>query len=158
MPIDLDKDQDIYVTRGMVRAEFDFWVGEPMDKFFDGLENKKLTGNKCNKCGKVFVPPRKRCGDCFAKTEKYIELPEYGVLKNFTVTPYKISERRTRKSRSKRMVGLINIEGADTGMTLPIINTDPEDLKMDMKMQIVWNDKCSGHPSDIDGIEPRGGE
>ncbi|MFO8017411.1 MAG: Zn-ribbon domain-containing OB-fold protein [Promethearchaeia archaeon] len=158
MPIDLEEDQDIYVTRGMVRAEFDFWVGEPMDKFFEGLENQQLIGNKCNKCGKIFIPPRKRCGDCFTKAEEYIVLPDTGTLKNFTVTPYKISERRKRKSRSENTVGLIKIDGADTAMVLPIINTELGDLKMNMKMQIVWSEKREGDPSDIEGFEPLGGE
>jgi len=37
--INLEDEQDIYVKRGMVRAEFNFWVGLVMDKFYDGLQN-----------------------------------------------------------------------------------------------------------------------
>jgi uncharacterized OB-fold protein len=158
MPINLEKDQDIYVTRGMVRAEFDFWVGEPADKFFAALEKQKLIANKCEKCGTVFLPPRKVCGDCFVKISKYVTLSNSGMLKNFTITPYKISERRKRKSRSKTIVGLIQIKGADTAIALPIVEAEPDDLEIGMKMQIVWKEKPTGQPLDIEGVRPIGGD
>lgn len=154
MTLNVDELEDIYVTKGMVRAEFDFWVGVPMDKFYDGLENKKFVGNKCPKCGKVFLPPRKVCGDCFVKNTEYIDLPETGILKNFTVTTYKIQERKTRTSRKDIMVGLVQIDGADTAMIVPLINTEAENLKEGMKVKVVWNKRLKGHPNDIKGFEP----
>lgn len=54
----------VVTTKGFVRADFSFWVGLYMDKFYDSFENKKIIGNKCSKCKKVFVPPRKICGKC----------------------------------------------------------------------------------------------
>ena len=58
----MSEDKVIVSNQGMVRADFNFWVGRYLDKFFDNLENKKLVGNKCPKCDDVFVPPRKICG------------------------------------------------------------------------------------------------
>ncbi|MHA1487964.1 MAG: zinc ribbon domain-containing protein [Promethearchaeota archaeon] len=60
----MSEDKVIVANKGMVRADFSFWVGQYLDKFLDNLENKKLVGNKCPKCGDVFVPPRKICGKC----------------------------------------------------------------------------------------------
>jgi len=157
LSLNLDEEQDIYITKGMVRAEFNFWVGIVMDKFYDGLQEKKFIGTKCSKCGKVFLPPRNRCGDCFAKAEDFIELPETGILKNFTVTSYKVTERKIRNVNKDQIVGLVQIDGADSAMVVPVINTNPEDLKIGMKLKVVWAKRIRGHPNDIAGFEPIGG-
>ena len=157
MSLNLDEEQDVSITKGMVRAEFNFWVGIVMDKFFDGLQEKKFIGTKCSKCGKVFLPPRNRCGNCFAKAEDFIELAETGILKNFTVTTYKITERKSRNVKKDQIVGLVQIDGADTAMVVPIININPEDLKIGMKLKVVWAKNIKGHPNDIAGFEPIGG-
>ena len=116
-----------------MRAEFDFWVGLVMDKFYDGLQNKQFIGTKCSKCGKVFLPPRNRCGDCFAKAEEFVDLPQTGVVKNFTVSNWNVTERRIRKAKEPNMVGLIQIDGTDTAMVTPILNANPNDLKESVK-------------------------
>lgn len=157
MTLNLDEEQDVYVTKGMIRAEFNFWVGIVMDKFYDGLQEKKFIGTKCSKCGKVFLPPRNRCGDCFAKAEDFIDLPETGILKNFTITSYKISERKSRNVKKDQIVGLVQIDGADSAMVVPVININPEDLKIGMKLKVVWAKNIKGHPNDIAGFEPIGG-
>jgi len=129
-----------------------------MDKFYDGLENKKFIGTKCSKCGKVFLPPRNRCGDCFAKAEEFIDLSETGTLKNFTVANYKVTERRARKLKEPIIVGLVQIDGADTAIISEILNVNPDDLKDGIKVKVVWADRIKGHPKDIKGFEPIGGD
>lgn len=130
-----------------------------MDKFYDALENKKFIGSKCSKCGKVFLPPRKTCGDCFAKAaEEFVELPETGIVKNFTIANYNVNERKARKLKEPIIVGLVQIDGADTAMINRIINITPDEIKEGMRVRVVWADKIKGHPKDIKGFEPIGGE
>ena len=154
MTLKLEEGQDIYIKKGMIRAEFNFWVDIPMDKFYNGLQEKKLIGNKCSKCGKVFCPPRKICGDCFVEAKEFVDLPETGVLKNFTVTNYKVSERNTRKVKKDMMVGLVQIDGTDNAMMISIVNTEPDKLEDGMKVKIVWSKRQKGIPADIAGFEP----
>jgi len=148
---------EIITTKGAVRAEFDFWVGLYLDKFFDGLEQKKFVGNKCSKCGKVYIPPRKICGDCFAHIEEYVDLPDTGALTNFTFTNWQVTERRPRITKNTKMIGLIKLDGADSAMLLPILDTEPENLKIGMKVKVVWNEITKGEPSDLKGFKPIGG-
>lgn len=154
----MENEKDVFVTSGIVRAEFNFWVGLTMDKFFDNLENKKFVGTKCSKCGRVMVPPRNRCGKCFAKSEEFVDLPEIGTLRNFTVTNYSITERKIRARKETVIVGLVQLDGADTAMIVPIINTNSEDIKEGMKMKVVWADNLKGRPQDIKAFEPIRGE
>lgn len=155
----LEEEKDVYVKTGIVAPEYNFWVGLVMDKFYDGLENKKFIGSKCSKCGKVFLPPRKTCGDCFAKAaEEFVELPETGIVKNFTVANYNVNERKARKLKEPIIVGLVQIDGADTAMITQVINIIPDEIKEGMRVKVVWADKIKGNPKDIKGFEPIGGE
>ena len=42
----MSENKVIVANKGMVRAEFNFWVGQYMDKFYDNFEKKKMIGNK----------------------------------------------------------------------------------------------------------------
>jgi uncharacterized OB-fold protein len=142
-------------NRGLVVANFDFWVGLYMDKFYDGFEQKKILANKCPECGTVFVPPRKICGKCRKKIpidQHWVELGDKGTLVNFTRTAYKISDRRARKSRSLKDIGMVQIEGSDTAIIYPLIDIEPDEIKIGMDVEIKWADEPEGGPADIEGF------
>ncbi len=145
----------VVTEKGFVRAEFSFWVGRYMDKFYDALENKKIIGNKCPKCEKVFVPPRKICGGCneeIALDENWVDLPDTGTLLNYTITNYKVSDRTARKGKKSQIIGIVQIDGGDTAIIYPLLNMEPDAVKIGMKLNVVWEEKPKGHPSDIKGF------
>ncbi|MBD3256202.1 MAG: hypothetical protein GF383_13980 [Candidatus Lokiarchaeota archaeon] len=145
----------IISNKGLVRAQFAFWVGQYMDKFYDGLEQKKIVGNKCPKCGDVFVPPRKVCGKCnFAipLEENWVDLPDTGTLKNYTITHYKVNDRGSRTVKKPQIVGMVNIDGSNTAIVYRLLDVEPNEIKTGMKLKIEWSGKTKGDPSDIKGF------
>jgi len=151
----MSEEKIVVANKGLVRAQFEFWVGLYLDKFYDALENKKIIGNKCPKCGKIFVPPRKVCGECntiIPLEENWVDLPDTGTLKNFTITHYKVNDRGVRKVKKPQIIGMINIDGSDTHIVYRLLNIEPEDLKIGMKVKIEWEEKTNGAPSDIKGF------
>ncbi len=145
----------VVTNNGFVRAEFGFWVGRYMDKFYDALESKKIIGNKCPKCGKVFVPPRKICGGCneeIALTENWVDLPDTGTLLNYTITNYRVSDRSARKGKNSQVIGMMQIDGSDTTIIYHLLNMEPDEVKIGMKLKVDWEEKLKGHPSDIKGF------
>ncbi len=150
----MSEDKVIVVNKGMVRADYNFWVGRYLDKFFDNLENKKLVGNKCSKCGDVFVPPRKICGKCnlvIPLEENWVDLPDTGILKNYTITPYRVNDRTHRKTKDL-LLGMIQIDGSNTAIVYKLINLKPDEIKIGMKVKVEWEEKPKGDPSDIKGF------
>ncbi len=150
----MSEDKVIVANKGMVRADFNFWVGRYLDKFFDNLENKKVIGNKCLKCGTVFVPPRKICGECnvvIPLEENWVELPETGTLINFTITPYRVNDRTHRKTKDL-LLGMVQIDGSNTSIIYRLLNLEPSEVKIGMKVKIEWAEKTKGNPSDIKGF------
>ena len=150
----MSEDKVIVSNQGMVRADFNFWVGRYLDKFFDNLENKKLVGNKCPKCSDVFVPPRKICGKCnvvIPLEENWIDLPDTGILKNYTITPYRVNDRTHRKAKDL-LLGMVQIDGSNTSIIYKLLNLEPSEVKIGMKLKIEWTEKTKGNPSDIKGF------
>ena len=150
----MSEDKVIVVNKGMVRADYNFWVGRYLDKFFDNLENKKLVGNKCSKCGDVFVPPRKICGKCnvvIPLEKNWVDLPDTGILKNYTITPYRVNDRTDRKAKDLSL-GMIQIDGSNTAIVYKLLNLKPDEIKIGMKVKIEWAEKAKGDPSDIKGF------
>ena len=150
----MSEDKVIVSNQGMVRADFNFWVGRYLDKFFDGFENKKVIGNKCGKCSDVFVPPRKICGKCnlvIPLEENWVDLPDTGTLLNYTITPYRVNDRTHRKTKDL-LLGMIQIDGSNTSIVYRLMNLDPNEVKIGMKVKIDWVEKPKGDPSDIKGF------
>ena len=151
----MSEDKVIVTNKGPVRAEFAFWVGQYMNKFYDALENKKIIGNKCPKCEKIFVPPRKICGKCnetLALDDNWVQLADTGILKNFTITYYKVNDRSSRKVKKPQIIGMVQIDGSDTAIVYRLLDIEPEDVKIGMKLKIDWEEKPKGDPSDIKGF------
>ena len=150
----MSENKVIVANKGMVRADFNFWVGRYLDKFYDNLENKKVIGNKCLKCGVVFVPPRKICGECnvvIPLEENWVELPETGTLVNYTITPYRVNDRTHRKTKNL-LLGMVQIDGTNTSIVYKLLNLEPSEVKIGMKVRIEWAEKTKGDPSDIKGF------
>ncbi|GAB4315958.1 MAG: hypothetical protein Kow0069_17990 [Promethearchaeota archaeon] len=145
----------VVTTKGFVRADYAYWVGKYMDKFYDALAQQKVVADKCPKCGKVFVPPRKVCGECFATVPLdddscWVELPPRGTLVNFTATSMTVTENRTRKKSA--LVGMVKLEGADTALVYPVLGAKESDLSLGARVEIQWNTKVKGQPADIRGF------
>ena len=126
-----------------------------MDKFYDALEESKILGNKCQTCGKTYLPPRKICGDCFKTINfesQWVVLTDTGTLINFTLASYVVSEGGKTKTKDPVLIGMVKIDGSNTSIIYRLLNLDPSEIKIGMKVKIEWAEKTKGDPSDIKGF------
>ena len=56
-----------------------------IEQFYKYINQEKLMGGKCKKCGKTHVPPRPLCDNCFSKEFEWVELPQKGKLLTYTI-------------------------------------------------------------------------
>ncbi|QKR00068.1 Zn-ribbon domain-containing OB-fold protein [Metallosphaera tengchongensis] len=89
-----------------------YTVGSDGENFLKGLKEGKILGRKCPKCGKVYVPPRMYCEECFVENGEYLELKE-AYLETFTVVYYDSDGNRLEKPVT---IGLIRFHGASGGL------------------------------------------
>ena len=53
--------------------------------FYRLLDDRKLMGSKCKKCGALFLPPRPFCGQCLADEMEWFQFSGRGKLVSYSV-------------------------------------------------------------------------
>jgi uncharacterized protein len=57
-------------------------------KFVDLLNEGKVDGTVCKKCGAKYFPPRSDCSSCLSKEMDWFDVPKKGKLETFTTAYY----------------------------------------------------------------------
>ncbi|MBD3196321.1 MAG: DNA-binding protein, partial [Candidatus Lokiarchaeota archaeon] len=67
-----DNEKKIY--RGRIKVPYKHTAGHYVQTFLEGIgKEDKILGVKCPKCGKIYVPPKMVCFECFEKMEEWKE-------------------------------------------------------------------------------------
>ena len=48
------------------------------EKFLRGLQEGKILAAKCGNCGRMYLPPKMYCVECFAEMTKFVEVGTQG--------------------------------------------------------------------------------
>lgn len=54
-------------------------------KFYDGLEEGKILGRKCQECGAIEFPPHYACNTCGYHATEWVELSGKGTITSFVL-------------------------------------------------------------------------
>jgi uncharacterized OB-fold protein len=140
------------VYSGRIKVPYKWYVGEVGSRFYTNLrDNKEFWGTKCPKCSKVYVPPVKNCGECFALTDEWVKVEDTGTLESFTVVDY---SHAMQPVKAPIIYGLVKLDGADGSILHMIGDVKKEDLKVGMKVKAVFADKRDGTILDIKHFAP----
>jgi hypothetical protein len=97
------------------------------------------------------VPPRLSCKNCFTELKEWVEVSDTGTLLTYTVV-YVPGENQPFEP--PYAIGLIQLDGADTGLMHVIGETDLEKLSMGMRLQAVFSQERDGSIRDIKYFKP----
>jgi hypothetical protein len=56
-----------------------------IEQFYKNISHGKLLAGKCKKCGKIHLPPRPVCDDCYSRDFEWTAVPTKGKLLTYTV-------------------------------------------------------------------------
>jgi len=110
--------------------------------FNEYLNEEKLMGSKCKRCGSLFTPPRPICVDCYSTDMDWIEMKGTGKLLAFTCIsvgpPSMIEEGFDRKH--PYCVGVVELdEGTKVDARIEGIDpAKPENIKVGMSMGVKY--------------------
>lgn len=134
-----------------MKLHYRFPAGAHYDKFFREIkENGRIMGVKCTECGRVLVPPRAVCGECFAKTGEWIPVGPKGTVKAYTSIYFPFIDGSTGKPRSIPYgSGLIKLDGAYSSINHILEEGAPDKLYIGMRVEAVLKSKREGNIGDI---------
>ena len=120
-------------------------------RFFLELENRRLMGTRCPRCGTVWMPPRATCGNDLEITQ-WTELPGRGTLAVASLSAYTLT---TGGGESELVLGYVALDGADTLLLQQIRNYgSPDRLEEGLAVKAVWADGPVSHPMEAFWFEP----
>ena len=103
-----------------------------IESFYKFISARKLIAAKCRKCGKLLVPPRPMCTDCYSKDLKWTKLKGEGKLLSYTVIHVSPKQFETMIPYA---VGIVQLT---EGPQLPgmIRSIEPDKIRVGMKLRV----------------------
>jgi uncharacterized OB-fold protein len=103
-----------------------------IEQFYKFLQQSKLMAAKCLKCGKIHLPPRPLCDNCYSTEFQWVEISGKGKLLTYSVIHVAPPQFQ---SLTPYTVGIIELEG---GLKIPgmIQNLKQEQLKIGMPLTV----------------------
>ncbi|MCK5563360.1 Zn-ribbon domain-containing OB-fold protein [Candidatus Bathyarchaeota archaeon] len=115
----------------MAEASLPFTI----ESFYKLIAEGKLMAAKCRQCGKLFVPPRPMCTDCYSKDLEWTQLKGEGELLTYTIIH--VSPKQF-ESMVPYAVGIVKLT---EGPKLPgmICDIEPDKISVGMKLKVDFN-------------------
>jgi uncharacterized OB-fold protein len=147
----MERKDQIIIKSGEARQPFNYAIGLHGSKFFAELrEHRRIVGIKCPKCEKVYVPPRRVCGECFVEMTEFVEVGPNGKIGTFTILRYNFIDPETGEQKPVPYgYGFIQFDGADTLFQHYIDIDDESKVQVGARVEPVWAEKRKGTIKDI---------
>jgi scaffold protein (connect acetoacetyl-CoA thiolase and HMG-CoA synthase) len=103
-----------------------------IEQFYKYLGQQKLMAGKCVKCGKIHLPPRPMCDNCFSQDFEWVSVSGKGKLVTYTVIHVAPQQFQ---NLTPYAVGIVQLEN---GLKIPgmIQDTSQEQLKIGMDLNL----------------------
>jgi uncharacterized OB-fold protein len=148
----MDSSENIFSAPYRVEVDFEMHYGR-ISKFFWELKNNgKIFGTKCPKCGITYCPPSSDCPKCWVPND-WVELGTQGTLIAYTIIGI---PALWLKIEAPYSMGLIQLDGADTGLVHNLGEVDLDKIKVGTRYEAVFkkNEERGGYITDISYFRP----
>ena len=124
--------------------------GAAMERFAEGLKERRIEALSCRLCGRSYLPPRPFCGKCNSRMSDWVPVKDEGELVAWTVMQLPMLDGRTGETREAPYgMGLILLDGADTSLNHYLAECDPAKLAIGQRVRAIWRDQLRGAMDDI---------
>ena len=85
LPPSLQDLEPVRSVRTPARLDYQFTAGAATSRFLKGIAERRILGERCPVCQKVYVPPRGACPKDGVPTRDQVELPHVGTVASFCI-------------------------------------------------------------------------
>lgn len=137
LPSRFDGLEMVRSIRTPARLDYEFTAGRATTRFLKGVAQRKLLGQRCPVCKKVYVPPRGACPTDGVPTEEEIELAHTGTVTSFCVVNVQFYGQ---VMELPYVSALILLDGADLPIMHLIQEVPYDQVHMGMRVEALWVD------------------
>ena len=132
-----------------------------MDRYVEGLKQRKILGIKCPGCGTVYSPPTMLCVKCHTalrldRDEDWIRVSERGTVLSYTVAYAGVAPGGLRhlSEEERATYILVLLDDVDTHFLSELKGATEKEVSVGMRVRAVWADETDGALSDLSHFVP----
>lgn len=96
-----------------IPLRYEYTAGVAGEKFLRGLKDGKILAGRCGRCGKMYVPPKSYCVDCFVAINEFESVGPRGTVAALTESWIDFGGRRRKDSA---VFAFVVFKGAEGGI------------------------------------------
>lgn len=121
---------------GHMEPDYAYTLGMAGERFFREMkENARIMGTRCKRCGRVYLPPKIYCEECFEKLEEWIDVGTRGTIHTYTVVHL---DEHGKKLEKSAVYALIKFKGTFGGLIHKIGEIEPKNVKIDAQIEAIF--------------------
>lgn len=136
--------EPVTVIQTPVRLEYDYTPGAALSEGLRALVDARILGQRCPRCGKVYVPPKGSCPRCGVVCEGTIEIADTGIVTMFCIVDIPFAGQAVE---CPYVSAAVLLDGADIPILHLIQEVDAHDVRMGMRVQAVWRPAGEREPT-----------
>jgi uncharacterized protein len=147
--------EPIRVVGMPVRLEYTLTPGRHYSRYLRALEKKQIIGAMCEKCRRVYVPPRGACPTCGVPTTDDVVVSDAGTVTTFCLVNIPFGNMPFDPPYAAAAVLL---DGADIPIFHLIRGIPVDEVRMGLRVRAVWVPDAELSPTvaSIKWFEPSG--
>lgn len=135
LPSKLQDVEPVRSVRTPAELRYAFTAGEATSRFLRGIASKRILGERCGVCNKVYVPARGACPTDGVPTKDQVELAQTGTITSFCVVNLQFYGSAMEIPYTS---ALILLDGADLSLMHLIQECPVEQVRIGMRVEAVW--------------------
>lgn len=136
-----------------IRLEYTYTPGAANSRFLRAIKEKRLIGERCPRCGRVYVPSHGSCARCGVETTEEVELKDTGTITMFCIVNVPFAGQHVQIPYVSASVLL---DGADIPIFHLVQEIEASQARIGMRVQAVWEDTLEPDLRSIKYFKPTG--
>ncbi|MFI1827478.1 Zn-ribbon domain-containing OB-fold protein [Streptomyces sp. NPDC020412] len=119
------------------RLDYSHAPGRAQSRHLHALAERRIAGERCPRCRKVYVPPRGACPTCGVATADPVEVGPHGTVTTFCIVNIKA---KNLDIEVPYVYAHIALDGADLALHGRIGGIPYDEVRMGLRVEPVWTD------------------
>ncbi|MEV6006861.1 OB-fold domain-containing protein [Streptomyces sp. NPDC051976] len=122
------------------RLDYTHTPGRAQTRYLRAAAEQRITGERCPKCRKVYVPPRGACPTCGVATDEQVEVGPAGTVTTFCIVNIKSQHLKALDIEVPYVYAHIALDGADLALHGRIGGIPYDQVRMGLRVEPVWTE------------------
>ncbi|WP_405622993.1 Zn-ribbon domain-containing OB-fold protein [Streptomyces sp. NBC_00076] len=122
------------------RLDYTYSPGRAQSAYIQALGGRRMVGERCPSCTKVYVPPRGACPTCGVATSEQVEVGPRGTVTTYCIVNIKAAHTANLDIEVPYVYAHIALDGADLALHGRIGGIPYDQVRMGLRVEAVWTD------------------